>query len=265
MDIYMVGGAVRDMLMGDRYPKDIDFSVVVSPEDEGFETTDDPFVVMKNKLLSMGFKIFVLTPEYLTIRARFPTQGDVNVNDLRNGMFAGRIYKGLTADFVLSRKESLYSDGRRPDAVEVGTLLEDLSRRDFTMNAIAMADDGFLFDPFNGEEAIRSGLIRPVGNAQNRLEEDALRAVRALRFCVTKSFVLSSSLEEALENQSVLMSIQNNISDERIDAELKKMFRYDTVESLRVLSKFPKLTEAMFSGDVSLDSTMKQRGFGHKS
>lgn len=257
--MYLVGGAVRDLILGNRRPKDLDFTVVFESWEDGYKS-DDPFAAMRQELLTLGFEIFVENPEYLTIRARFPTTIDKNsgVAD-QNGVFTGMHHNGLTADFVLARKESDYTDGRRPDKVEPGTLIDDLSRRDFTMNAIALADDGTLFDPFRGEGDIVYRIIRPVGNAQDRLDEDALRAVRALRFSVTKGFNMTPSLEQALESESVVEAIEFKISDERIDIELKKMFRYDTIKSLQVLSKFPHLTEAIFSGRVTLDSTMKYR------
>jgi tRNA nucleotidyltransferase (CCA-adding enzyme) len=169
----------------------------------------------------------------------------------------------MTADFVLARKEGEYTDGRRPDKVEPGTLEDDLARRDFTMNAIAKSpDDGSYVDPFKGREDIASRLIRAVGDPYERLREDALRAARAVRFSVTKGFEIESELWNALQDPMVLDDIQHKISDERIDVELSKMFRHDTVASLFMLGRLPSLTRAMFSGRVSLDSTMKQKGRG---
>jgi tRNA nucleotidyltransferase/poly(A) polymerase len=101
-----------------------------------------------------------------------------------------------------------------------------------------------------------------VGTAFDRLSEDALRAVRALRFSVTKGFRIDRDVEWAMESAAVLDSIVNQISDERICDELSKMFRFDTVASLKAIGQFPQLTEAMFAGSVSLDSTMKTKGRG---
>jgi tRNA nucleotidyltransferase/poly(A) polymerase len=95
-----------------------------------------------------------------------------------------------------------------------------------------------------------------------RLREDALRAVRALRFSVTKGFEIDPHLKFALEAVSVLAAIEEKISDERIQVELSKMFRFDTVASLFILNEFPHLTRAMFAGSVSLDATMKTKGRG---
>lgn len=247
MEMYEVGGCVRDELLGVK-SKDIDFSVVLTADEKEiiWQRNQEPFDFMANTLTDQGFKIFLETPEFLTVRAQFPKT-------------AG---KSLTADFVLARKESDYSDGRRPDKVEPGDLMDDLARRDFTMNAIAKDSDGSLIDPFNGQADIASHIIACVGDPRERLTEDALRAVRALRFSVTKGFTIRQDLRFVMQDEAVLDSIAENISDERIQAELSKMFRFDTVKSLRVLNAFPLLTTAMFSGRVSLDATMKTKGRG---
>lgn len=263
MRMYLVGGFVRDEILG--VPsKDVDYSVVLDPSEVVMPTNGielSPFLVMEKNLEDMGFKIFLRTPEYLTIRAQVPKNEFTSYKD-RDGWhpIQGYEHAGLTADFVLARKESNYTDGRRPDVVEVGTLEADLRRRDFSMNAIAKDRDGSYIDPFNGREDIANRIIRAVGDPFERLREDALRAVRALRFSVTKNFQIESSLAFAMETAAVLDSIVNNISDERIQIELSKMFRFDTVASLRVLEEFPLLTTAIFGGSVSLDATMKTRG-----
>lgn len=259
MRMYLVGGAVRDELLG--IPsKDIDFTCVLDPgEVTMYEHLNvwSPFDIMTHRLKAAGFKIFLETPQYLTVRARFPKFGPNSFNN-------------LTADFVLARKESGYSDGRRPDDVVPGTLEDDLARRDFRMNAIAKDEDGSLIDPFNGVEDIERRIIRAVGDPFERLNEDALRAIRAVRFAVTKGFEIEvipatpsrMSLASAMESEAVLDKIRNKIADERIREELSLMFRFDTLASLKILKSYPALTEAIFSGSVSLDSTMKTKGRG---
>lgn len=252
MKMYRVGGCVRDQILGDE-SKDIDFTVVLEDSDMRkwfVNGGGDPFWVMVNELALMGFKIFLESPEYLTARAQFP-KGPSTINSKRSN---------LTADFVLARKESGYSDGRRPDVVIPGTLEDDLARRDFTMNAVAIGDDDEFIDPFNGIADIKTRLIRAVGDPFDRMNDDALRAVRAIRFSVTKGFRIDRQLAFAMETASVLDKIRYNISDERISEELSKMFRFDTRHSIYVLNEFPSLTDAMFAGKVSLDSTLKQRG-----
>lgn len=253
MKTYLVGGAVRDEIMG-KTSKDLDYTVVLDEEDMKLRrpaNMDDPytpltpFQVMSERLRIMGFKIFVETPEFFTVRAQFP-KGDE------------RGTGGMTADFVLARKEGEYTDGRRPDQVEIGTLMDDLARRDFTINAIAKAEDGTLIDPFNGLIDIEHGIIQTVGFAGDRFSEDALRVVRALRFSVTKGFIIHPDTSAFMQRRDILDAIVNKISDERIDQELRKMFAHDTVASVMALNQYPALTSAMFSGSVSLTSTMKK-------
>jgi tRNA nucleotidyltransferase (CCA-adding enzyme) len=139
IELYEVGGCVRDSLLGID-SKDIDFTVIAPSYED-----------MREFLTDAGFEIFLETPEYFTIRARFPK---VVTHDAIPTRFV-RTKKLPTADFVLARKEGAYSDGRRPDEVQMGTLLDDLSRRDFTMNAMARDRDGRLIDPFGGQQDVK--------------------------------------------------------------------------------------------------------------
>lgn len=256
MKMFEVGGCVRDEILG--VPsKDIDFAVVLENSDmPGGDGPANPFYVMRNNLKRMGFKIFLETPEFLTVRAQFPKgAAPMKFQEEKNR-------QTITADFVLARKEAGYTDGRRPDEVVPGTLEDDLARRDFTMNAIAKDADGNLIDPFNGLADIQSKTIRCVGDPFQRFSEDALRAVRALRFSVTKGFQIHRDTAAAMEMFGVVDALANNISEERIQQELSKMFRFNTPASLRALSQFPLLTSVLFDGRVSLDATLKTKGRG---
>ncbi len=125
------------------------------------------------------------------------------------------------------------------------------------MNAIAQDTDGNYIDPFNGQQDIAAGIIKAVGDPFERLTEDALRAVRAMRFHVTKRMAIDPGLRFAMQSAAVLDSIKTNISDERIDEEIRRMFAFDNVASLRVLVAYPRLTAAMLAGEVNITSTMK--------
>ena len=213
---FLVGGAIRDEIMGIE-SHDIDFAV----EARSFEH-------MRGVLIQRGFTIFLENPEFFTIRARFP-----------KGLERG----GQTADFVLARKDGPSSDGRHPDFVQAGTILDDLARRDFTMNAIAKDSAGNIIDPFHGRDDIETGIIRAVGNADDRIKEDALRILRALRFSVTKGFGVDAELDNAIRvNQSML----KNVSVERVREELQKMFMHDTFMSIEVLNDFHGLRRIVF-------------------
>lgn len=233
MEMYLVGGAVRDEILGTK-SKDLDYTIVLPPV-EG-----DPFIAMKNRLLMQGFEIFVETPDFLTIRARFP-------KDHPN--------RGTTADFVLARKESDYTDGRRPDRVEPGTLMDDLKRRDFTINAIARDSNGTLIDPFNGQWDIEHRVIRAVGDPRERFTEDALRIIRALRFKVTKGFDIEHDTVMAIWG---LKDTVANVSAERVREELTKMFNHDPLKTIWTLDTFDMFA-TIFDMGINFQPTMKQR------
>jgi tRNA nucleotidyltransferase (CCA-adding enzyme) len=119
------------------------------------------------------------------------------------------------------RAEAEYVDYRRPKEVAfIRNLTDDLERRDFTMNAIAMDKSGKLVDPFNGQAAIKEKVIRTVGKAEDRFQEDALRMIRAIRFVSQLSFRIDEETRSAL---SRLVHLLENIAVERKHAELEKL------------------------------------------
>lgn len=212
---YLVGGAVRDELLG--IPcKDLDY-VVVAPS----------FEAMKADLLEQGCHIFVEKPEFLTIRCKHPTLGCV--------------------DFACARKDGNYTDGRRPDSTQIAeSVTQDLARRDFTCNAIAKhVENGRIVDPWNGTTAIQNKLLVAVGEPIARLNEDRLRAFRALRFAVTKGFIIDGLLSNAIHSLS-LPSMFDSVSTERIREEIVKMFRRNTFQSFHLLIReYPTLFEVV--------------------
>lgn len=249
MKMFLVGGAVRDKLMG-KDPKDLDFTVVLEDTDLSFSA--GPFETMVANLELQGFKIFrkpdgsIVGAEHLTARARFPK---------------GHIHERLGGDFVLARKESGYSDGRHPDSVEPGTLFDDLARRDFRMNAIAQdVETGEIIDPFNGRADIIQSVIRAVGDPKERMMEDSLRVLRALRFKIQLGFGIAPNLDDMLFDTDVLRALRN-VSDERKMDELNKMFRADSIRTLRLLNHYYALGGVVFAGKVNLEATMKTKGF----
>jgi tRNA nucleotidyltransferase (CCA-adding enzyme) len=219
---FRVGGCVRDELLGSD-SKDIDFAV----EAPSFEA-------MREAVHARCSKVFLETPEFLTIRGLDPDLGAV--------------------DFVLCRKDGPTKDGRRPEFVEPGTILDDLARRDFTVNAMARDDEGHLLDPHGGREDLEAGRLRFVGEPKDRLAEDALRAFRALRFAVTKNFVLTTETIEALD----LMHKEafDAVSTDRIRDEFHKMFAKDTGAAITILSHtFPLLLEVALDRGLWLRPT----------
>ena len=202
-DFYKVGGCVRDEILEVR-SKDIDYSV----EAESF---DD----MRQAIINRGGEIFLETPQYFTIRANVPNMG--------------------ACDFVLCRKDGEYVDGRRPESVSVGNLMDDLARRDFTMNAIAKNEAGHYIDPFGGMGDIGRKVIRCVGNPMERFQEDYLRILRALRFSITKNMVISPETGIAAMRCAGGVS---EIATERIREELLKMFKCNSIQTIELLQNY---------------------------
>ena len=180
---FLVGGCVRDMLMGIR-PHDWDISTSALPE-----------------------QVMEIFPGSL------PT-------GLRHGTVTVKL-NSRKAEVTTFRSDGSYTDHRHPDMVSfVGDLTTDLSRRDFTMNAIALSPDGLIADPFDGESDIEKHIIRAVGPPQQRFEEDALRMLRAVRFSAKLGFHIEDETLEAIRLHAPLAA---EVAPERILAELDKI------------------------------------------
>ena len=236
-----VGGAVRDKFLGVE-SKDVDFAVVPN-NPEQFNSLDEAFNEMHNFLENLGFKVFISTPEFVTIRAQVPD---------------GHVLKERTnvADFVLARKDGPSSDGRHPDFVLPGTLFDDLARRDFTVNAIAL-DNNEIVDPFGGMDDLKYKVLRFVGDPQKRIGEDGLRVLRLFRFMITKGFFVDPDAWDAA-NTAFAAEMLEKVSIERIREELVKMFASSTVDSMELLMRMdPRVRGAIFRDNLRLLPTLK--------
>lgn len=222
---YQVGGSVRDRLMGVR-SKDLDY-VCEAPS----------YDAMVAWIKTQG-KVYLEQPQYWTVRAHL----------------AGK----QPADYVLARRDGQYTDGRRPDSVSVGTLADDLARRDFTMNAIAVNDaDESYIDPYNGRQDINDRIIRAVGNAYDRFHEDALRLLRAIRFSITKGFNFHLDVHKCLMDVSLADRLASNVTEERKREELHRCFAANTPQTLSLLGQYPLICDAVFRGKMWLKPTME--------
>ncbi len=129
--------------------------------------------------------------------------------------------RGIPIEITTYRVDGAYSDGRHPDQVRfVTSLTEDLRRRDFTVNAMAMDQRGEIADPFGGQADLNVGIIRAVGDPDTRFREDGLRILRALRFAAVLDYEIEPETEAALRRCAPLLK---GISAERIFVELKKL------------------------------------------
>lgn len=140
------------------------------------------------------------------------------------------VVNGEPYEITTYRIDGDYSDNRRPDSVTfTDSLVEDLKRRDFTINAMAYNDDEGLIDPFGGLEDIKDKKIQCVGSAKDRFGEDALRILRAIRFASQLSFTIASDTNREIKQQYKNLE---NISIERINSEFCKIASSDTFDVL---------------------------------
>lgn len=234
---YEVGGKIRDEFLGIK-SKDVDYVAVPSKEvfDKIHPRESQPspamlvFDELKDYLEKQKFEIFLVTPRCYTIRAKFPE---------------GHKYQGI-ADFVMARKEVGYIPGTRTPIVEPGNLYDDLSRRDFTINAMAKdPDTGEIIDYFHGKHDITNALIRTPLDPVTTFDDDPLRILRAIRFAVTKRFTIEQTTWQAMVfyDYDAKMSV---VSEERIREELIKCFRCDTIRTLTYLDYLPRLRDYIF-------------------
>ena len=241
--IFEVGGCVRDEIIG-VHTNDIDFTFVLENTDQ---TVDEGWDEMLSHLKTEGFKIFLETKDCFTVRAKFPK---------------GHVNEGLVADFVMARKEVGYVDGTRQPILELGTLEDDLTRRDFTLNALAKDLDGNIIDLFDGQTHLsQKVLITPLEPIKTFMD-DPLRMIRALRFSITKGFDIHPTVWNAIFTPGLIDKLSEVVSQERIQGEVMKMMKHDTVKTLRLLSvidkKDSRLIEIMFGGDIWLLPSTKK-------
>jgi tRNA nucleotidyltransferase/poly(A) polymerase len=244
--IYKVGGCVRDELLGVD-PKDIDYTFVL---DNLHQTVEQGFAEMETFLKDNGYQIFLSTPEMFTIRAKFPKDSQ---------------RANTVADFVMARREVGYIPGTRRPVLALGTLQDDLERRDFTVNAMAFNSRGILVDPFGGEADLSfqgKGILKTPMPANKTLMEDPLRILRALRFNITKGFIISDEIWEAMGQAEILQKLEQTVSGERIREEVFKMMKFDTVESLKLFQRveemIPGFLKLVFGKNMWLKPTFEQ-------
>lgn len=187
-ETYLVGGAVRDRLLGKKI-HDIDLTTRARPNDIMRIFSD-------LKLIDIGKKF-----------------GTIKV-----------IYKSEEFEITSFRSESTYKDRRHPEKISFSDSIdEDLKRRDFTINAMAFRN-GELIDLFGGKKDLQDKLIRAVGDPYERIKEDYLRAIRAVRFATILDFEIESELKKAI---SQMASHIEDISKERIKDEVDKILLAD--------------------------------------
>ncbi len=202
---YAVGGAVRDSLIGH------------TPQDFDVTTNATPYQVKElfNKTFDTGIK-----------------HGTITV-----------LIEEEPVEVTTFRSEGKYIDNRKPESVTlVNDVKEDLSRRDFTINALCYNEQEGLIDLFGGQEDLKSKTIRAIGCPEERFKEDALRILRAVRFSAQLGFLIEEKTKIAISSCADLVK---NLSKERILSELDKIIMSDSPEHIKMLDELGVLKHIM--------------------
>lgn len=231
--VYIVGGYVRDLLLGRKSPTDIDFVT----ESSGIELAQ---AVAKS-----------INPE--TKVSIFKTYG--------TAMFC---YENLELEFVGARKESYSADSRNPQ-VEQGTLEDDQKRRDLTVNAMAISlnkeNFGELIDPFNGMEDMEQKILRTPLEPVQTYSDDPLRMMRAIRFASTLGFSIEQKSLEAIEKEAKRIEI---ITVERIMVEFNKIMLSEKPSAGLEIMKKTGLLDIVLPELTALEGIEEVEGQKHK-
>ena len=199
---YAVGGCVRDLLRGET-PDDYDITTSARPE--------EVMALFAGRCIPTGLQ-----------------HGTVTVRE-----------NHCSFEVTTFRADGVYTDNRHPSEVFFSqTLEEDLQRRDFTINAMAMDLRGEVTDLYGGREDLKNGILRCVGDADTRFGEDALRMMRALRFAAVLGFTIAEETARSIRKNRELL---RNIAVERILVEMNKLLTGR--DALRILLDYPEVLQ----------------------
>lgn len=218
-DAYVVGGAVRDLVMK-KEPHDYDFTTNATPSEikKVFRRTVDTGIA----------------------------HGTVTV-----------IENGIGYEVTTYRSENGYSDSRHPDSIKfVTSLNSDLERRDFTINAMCFKPNNDIIDLFGGQEDINARLIRTVGEPKRRFSEDALRMMRAIRFAAVLGFEIEQNTAEAIR---ICAPLIKKVSKERVLGELNKTLLSDNPSYIRLLHELNLMKYILPELDVCFSTPQRNK------
>ncbi|MBQ8637335.1 MAG: CCA tRNA nucleotidyltransferase [Clostridia bacterium] len=218
-EAYIVGGAVRDLVMG-KTPHDYDITTSAKPPEikSVFKKTIDTGIA----------------------------HGTVTV-----------VENGVGYEVTTYRLDSGYSDSRHPDSIDFITdIKEDLMRRDFTINAMCYNDINGILDYHKGQEDIKARLIRTVGNPERRFKEDALRMLRAVRFAAVLGFEIEAETAAAIKKCAALIL---KVSSERVLGELNKILLSDNPIYIGTLRELGLMHYILPELDVCFDTPQRNK------
>ena len=196
--LYLVGGTVRDLLLG--LPlTDMDCVTDATPEE---------------------MKVFLPGADFT-----FAKMGSIRCKD-----------EGVKFDITTLRKEKGYTDSRHPnEVIFVKDLRIDVLRRDFTINGMYMDEHFILYDYVNGEKDINKKIIRMIGDPDKRIKEDPLRIIRAIRFALQLNFEIDKKLEKSIIKNIELLKL---LKKEKIIQDLNKLTKFDPNRKKELFDKF---------------------------
>lgn len=251
--IYQVGGSVRDLLLG-RKAHDIDYAVEISS-----------FAALEKWIESVQGQVLHKKPEFGSIKVRWSGsdfKAAAGKSERSERSSTSKVY-----DFTTCRTDGKYTDGRHPDMVAIGTIEQDLKRRDFTINALAVpcifnaktttiepmvtpsnvtTSSHNILDLTGGLQDLKEGKLKCVGLTRDRFYEDSIRLLRAMRFSITMDLKLDSDIVSAFEDAE-LISRLDLVSRERILDEINKCFACSTLKTIQFLESHVILREYLFT------------------
>lgn len=221
--VYLVGGSVRDVVLG-KNPKDYDFCTPLVPDE------------VEDLVKEAGRHVYAIGKKFGTIGFKVPineTGVYVPVGDGTMTALAMRATQYEYVEVTTFRSEVYTSKSRKPEVKFVPSLDEDLARRDFTINSMVMKEDGQIYDPFGGRLDILARQIKTVGLPKDRIQEDPLRMLRAARFASQLDFSVDPNFVGKMRQLGFTIT---NVSKERWVQELDKMLMgQNPVRGLKVL------------------------------
>lgn len=238
-EVYLVGGSVRDIVMGNE-AKDYDFTTSMLPEE------------VKKQVQRAGRKAYTIGEKFGTIGFKVPIVE-------RDPLEGDEDFEGLTTvtekfeyvEVTTFRSEVYTSKSRKPEVQFVPSLDEDLARRDFTMNAMVLRGDGTIYDPYGGKLDIHKKQIVTVGMPKDRIQEDPLRVLRAARFAARYDFTIDPNFTGKARQ---LADRIFDVSVERWVIELDKLLTSDNayvgVHELHEMGILQRILPEVYSGEV---------------
>lgn len=244
-EVYLCGGAVRDLVMGNT-PKDYDFTTSLLPDEmtEKVKAAGRRVYTIGEKFGTIGFKVRIGAEMEIDLGGQ-----DLDSDDFDPNKVVANKPKDLYeyVEVTTFRSEVYTSKSRKPEVAFVTSLDEDLARRDFTMNAMVLRSDGTIYDPYGGRLDIYAKKIVTVGMPKDRIQEDPLRIFRAARFAARYGFKIDPNF---IGKARQLADRIFDVSVERWVMELDKMLTSNhtwqglsALEQMGVLSRiFPEIT-----------------------